>query len=200
MSNEYNPKHLGTRTLFRKSWLEKLSRTHISVPLIIFFTYAGVLLFWSISATALAWTTTTLMFAAGLIFWTLLEYLVHRFVFHYNEGSSVQYTIHGVHHEYPKDKSRLAMPPVISIALATLLFALFRFLLGDAGFAFTAGFLCGYALYLCIHYVVHIYPPPKNRFNILWINHSLHHYREGGYCFGVSSPLWDFVFGTMHRR
>jgi sterol desaturase/sphingolipid hydroxylase (fatty acid hydroxylase superfamily) len=55
----------------------------------------------------------------------------------------------------------------------------------------------GYAGYLFVHYIVHAYPPPKNRLKQLWINHSVHHYKDGKKAFGVSPPLWDYVFGTM---
>jgi sterol desaturase/sphingolipid hydroxylase (fatty acid hydroxylase superfamily) len=48
--------------------------------------------------------------------------------------------------------------------------------------------------------MVHVYQPPKNFFKILWINHSVHHYKHGEYVFGVSSPLWDYVYGTMKEK
>ena len=108
--------------------------------------------------------------------------------------------MHGVHHDHPKDKDRLSMPPVLSISLATLLLLFFRTIMGDFAFSFTAGFLVGYANYLLVHYVVHIHRPPKNFFRQLWINHSIHHYRDGEIIFGVSSPLWDYVYGTMERK
>jgi sterol desaturase/sphingolipid hydroxylase (fatty acid hydroxylase superfamily) len=71
--------------------------------------------------------------------------------------------------------------------------------MGDFVFSFLPGFLTGYAFYLSIHYMVHAFPPPKNFFKVLWVNHSIHHYKEGEYVFGVSSPLWDYVYGTMGR-
>jgi len=108
--------------------------------------------------------------------------------------------MHGVHHHHPKDKDRIAMPPLLSITLATVLLIVFRFLLGDYAFSFTAGFLVGYGSYLLVHYLVHIHRPPKNVFRQLWINHSVHHYRDGEIIFGVSSPLWDYIYGTMNRK
>lgn len=190
----------ASRKLFNEPWLEKLSRTHIAIPLAIFFTYSLALLLWSLYRTSLNTASTFLIFAGGLLFWTWLEYMVHRFVFHHAEGTPFQYTIHGVHHAFPKDKDRLAMPPVISIALATLLLFAFRMLLGESGFAFASGFLCGYASYLCVHYIIHVYPRPRNVFSLWWVNHSIHHYQDGQRCFGVSSPLWDYVFGTQYKK
>lgn len=198
------PKNKGTKRLFENPVLEKLSRTHISAPLIIFFTYAGGLLYWSVTHTSLSILTTIGMFFLGMFAFTWVEYLVHRYVFHmatYNKfREKLQYTMHGVHHEYPKDKDRLAMPPLLSITLATILLLLFRLLMGDFAFSFLPGFLVGYALYLSIHYMVHAYPPPKNFLRALWINHGIHHYKDGEIVFGVSSPLWDYIYGTMGKK
>lgn len=195
------PQAKGTKLLFEHPVLEKLSRTHISVPLIIFFAYASVLLFWSITYTGLSAGLTIGLFAAGFIAFTWVEYNVHRYVFHmriYTETrKKIQYVIHGVHHEFPKDKDRLAMPPLLSITIATVLLLLFRVIMGDFVFAFFPGFLVGYAYYLSIHYMVHAFPPPRNFLKFLWVNHSVHHYKDGEVVFGVSSPFWDYVYGTM---
>lgn len=198
------PKNKGTRQLFKNPILEKLTRTHISVPLIIFFTYAAGLLYWSVMNTSLSATLTVILFFAGWLVFTWVEYMVHRHVFHmpvYTQTrAKIQYTMHGVHHEFPRDKDRLAMPPLISITVATILLLLFRLIMGDFVFAFLPGFLVGYASYLAVHYMIHAYQPPKNFLKILWINHGVHHYKDGEIVFGVSSPLWDYVYGTMREK
>lgn len=204
MNAEVKPQNRGTRQLFSNPILEKLSRTHTSVPLTIFFSYAGGLLYWNIKNTDLSAITTVSLFLAGLISFTWVEYMVHRHVFHlkpYTQlRAKLQYTMHGVHHEFPKDKDRLAMPPLLSITISTILLLLFKVLMGDFVFAFLPGFLVGYALYLSVHYMVHAYAPPKNFFKALWVNHSVHHYKDGEVVFGVSSPLWDYVYGTMKLK
>lgn len=198
------PKNKGTKKLFDNPVLEKLSRTHISVPLTIFFLYALALLYWSVTHTSLTAGTTIGLFFLGFISFTFVEYLVHRYVYHIGTHTEwrkkFQYNAHGVHHEFPKDKDRLAMPPLLSITVATLLLLLFRLAMGDLTFAFLPGFLVGYAFYLSVHYMVHIYQPPKNFLKFLWVNHSIHHYKDGDSVFGVSSPLWDYVFGTMRPK
>jgi sterol desaturase/sphingolipid hydroxylase (fatty acid hydroxylase superfamily) len=205
LQNERNvPKNKGTKQLFKNPILEKLSRTHIAVPLSIFFVYSTALLYWSITHTTLSAWTTIGMFLLGFVAFTWIEYITHRYVFHMGTYTKLrekfQYTVHGVHHEYPKDKSRLAMPPLLSITISTLLLLLFRLIMGDLVFSFLPGLLVGYAFYLSVHYMVHVYQPPKNFFKILWINHSVHHYKHGEYVFGVSSPLWDYVYGTMKEK
>jgi hypothetical protein len=63
-------------------------------------------------------------FAAGTVFWTWFEYLAHKHIFHMLPTNKlkerIQYTFHGVHHEYPHDKERLAMPPAASVILSLL--------------------------------------------------------------------------------
>ncbi|MCE2732692.1 MAG: sterol desaturase family protein [Flammeovirgaceae bacterium] len=204
MNTMTSPKNNGTKQLFSNSILEKLTRTHIAVPLTVFAVYAAALLYWSITHTNLSVGFTILLFFAGFIVFTWVEYQVHRHIFHLKPlkawRKKFQYTVHGVHHEYPKDKDRLAMPPVLSITIATLLLFLLRLIMGDFVFAFLPGFLVGYALYLSIHYLVHAYAPPKNFLKQWWINHSIHHYKDGKIVFGVSSPLWDYVYGTMKSK
>ncbi len=198
------PKNKGTKQLFKNPILEKLARTHIAVPLVIFFVYGVSLLYWSISHTTLTLLQTCVTFAIGIIAFTWVEYMMHRHVFHmrtYTQARvKIQYLIHGVHHEFPKDKDRLAMPPLLSVTIATILLLLLRLILGDFVFSFLPGFLTGYSGYLAIHYMVHAYPPPKNVFKVLWINHGIHHYKDGEIVFGVSSPFWDYLYGTLHEK
>lgn len=204
MQEEIKPKIKGTKKLFKNPILEKLSRTHIAVPLVIFFIYSSALLYWNISHTSLSWIESIGLFVLGALAFSWVEYMVHRHVFHMRTYSAIrtkmQYTMHGVHHEFPKDKDRLAMPPILSITISTVLLLIFRVILGDMVFAFLPGFLVGYASYLAIHYMVHAYQPPKNFLKWLWINHGVHHYKDGEIVFGVSSPLWDYIYGTMREK
>lgn len=200
---QVRPKHLGSKVLFENTLLERLSRTHISIPITIFFLYSAALLYWSYTYTMLSISMVIFLFLLGMVTFTWIEYQVHRHIFHMEVVSDLrkklQYTIHGIHHEFPKDKDRLAMPPVLSVTIATTLLFLFSLILGDMAFSFLAGFLVGYAAYLLVHYMVHVFRPPKNFLKTLWINHSIHHYKHGESVFGVSSPLWDYVYGTMDK-
>lgn len=204
MSTPIKPQNKGTRQLFKNPILEKLSRTHIAVPLVIFACYASGLLYWSVTHTTLTVWLTALLFFLGWLTFSWVEYMVHRYIFHMKTYTALrakfQYTMHGVHHEFPKDKDRLAMPPLLSITIATILLLLFRLVMGDFVFAFLPGFLVGYAAYLAVHYMVHAYQPPKNFLKMLWVNHGIHHYKDGEIVFGVSSPLWDYIYGTMKER
>ncbi len=191
--------------LFEQPWLNKLTRTNVAFPVGIFLLSAVGLLYFASINTQLSAGTLVGLFFGGLLFFTFAEYSVHRWVYHPPENASggfVNFThkIHGIHHHDPKDKQLLALPPWLTALIATILLLVFKLMLGQFSFAFLAGFLAGYALYLMIHYTVHIFPMPKNRFRILWINHAIHHYSEERLMFGVSSPLWDYIFGTLPSK
>lgn len=198
------PKHKGSPKLFQNAFLEKLSHTHISFPLIIFGTISIALIYYGIIEKGFRTPMMVFLFFSGLLVFTFVEYIMHRYLYHIPATSDyrkkISYTMHGVHHDYPKDKSRLAMPPILSLIIATVLFIVYRAVLGDFVFGFLAGFLIGYAGYLGIHYSIHAFKPPKNFLKLLWHHHSIHHYREDDRAFGVSSPFWDHVFGTMPRK
>lgn len=190
--------------MFENPILDRLSRTHIAVPLTIFYgTAIGIIiytLYWGILSTG----ASAMAFGLGLLLFTLVEYIVHRYAFHMEaeteQKQKVQHMLHGVHHDHPKDKSRLAMPPLVSVILAFIFFTVYRFLMGDFGMPFTAGFIAGYASYLCVHYSVHAFRPPNNFLKILWTHHAIHHYQDHDRAFGVSSPLWDVIFRTMPEK
>jgi sterol desaturase/sphingolipid hydroxylase (fatty acid hydroxylase superfamily) len=112
----------------------------------------------------------------------------------------IKYTVHGIHHEYPKDKDRLAMPPLMSGMISVLLFFICWVSMGEYTFGFLSGLLLGYTSYLFVHYAVHAFSPPSNFLKILWVNHAIHHYKDEEKAFGVSSPLWDMVFGTLPSK
>lgn len=198
------PKNKGTKKMFSNPVLETLSRTHTAVPVSIFLTIAVVLIYFGATYYGLGAGVIIPVFLIGVFVFTFVEYVMHRFLFHIHPDTEkkekLQYTIHGVHHEYPKDRSRLAMPPIISIVVASLLFGIFYLIMGVYAFAFLPGFLTGYSTYLFIHFAMHAFQPPKNFLKILWINHSIHHYKEQDKAFGVSSPFWDFVFGTLPKK
>ncbi|MBL7929781.1 MAG: sterol desaturase family protein [Bacteroidia bacterium] len=188
----------GTKVLFSNYLLERLTRTHFLFPVILFYTLCVLMLLLSIFFTSSGFWVLLALFFSGAFAFTLTEYLIHRFLFHFNANTDrkkkIQYLIHGVHHEFPKDKDRLVMPPVASVLLAVFFFSIFWLLMKESVFAFFSGFCFGYSTYLMIHYAVHRCKPPKNYLRILWRHHALHHYREDEGNYSVSFPFWDFFF------
>lgn len=190
--------------MFENKILNRLTQTHIATPIIIFLVYAVALLWYTVTRTDVPALAVIALFLLGTLAFTLAEYVVHRWVYHPPHGASdkykeMTYNMHGFHHDYPKDKKRLAMPPVLAVVISTVLLFLFELVLQQYAFAYLAGFVVGYAMYLVVHYTVHMYPPPKNFLKALWVNHALHHYSKDEILFGVSQPLWDYVFRTMPK-
>lgn len=181
--------------------LEFFSKTHIAVPLVLYYGLPVVLIAYGIINDKISALMVPVMFLGGFLAFTLLEYVVHRYVFHMPVTTkikeNIQFALHGLHHREPRDKKRLAMPPISSLILAVIFYSFFQLVMGDYTFGFLPGFMAGYASYLAVHYIVHIWPMPKNWFKILWVNHNIHHYKDHTVAFGVSSPLWDVVLGTM---
>jgi len=139
---------------------------------------------------------------AGFFLWTLVEYLLHRFVFHYESegqlGQRIHFLIHGLHHNDPIDPTRLVMPPVASLILAVIFYSAFQCVLGPVFVEpFFAFFLIGYLCYDYIHFAVHHFTPRTRLGKFLKQSHMQHHYVNPNIHLGVSSPLWDYVFGTM---
>ena len=192
-------KNKGQGRLFQSEYMEMMTKTH---PMVIYSMYLPVIAFMlyyghayhNLSTGNIIW-----IFIAGMFSWSLFEYIMHRFVFHLvSERPRIQkiiYTMHGVHHEYPRDRERLFMPPVPSIILASLFFFLFYALMNGNALAFFPGFLLGYLMYGSMHFAIHAFKPPKI-LKALWRNHHLHHYKSEEMGFGVSSSFWDRVFGT----
>jgi sterol desaturase/sphingolipid hydroxylase (fatty acid hydroxylase superfamily) len=198
------PDNFGSATLFSNPVLERISRTHISIPISLFLAISSVSLYYGLVSTSIPVGFGLAFVFLGLLTFTFVEYMMHKHFFHMEPDTPIkdklQYNVHGVHHDYPKDKDRLAMPPFVSAAYAAILYLLFTLLMGDFGLYFLPGFLLGYAGYLGVHYIVHVYNPPKNFFKVLWVNHAIHHYKDPDAAFGVSSPLWDYLLGTLPKK
>ena len=191
----------GQAQLFKNEYLEYLTKTH---PLVIWGMYLPVLIllpYYSLKTLHFNGLGVFLLFITGMLFWSLTEYILHRFVFHYHaeseKGKKIHYVLHGNHHEYPRDRERLFMPAAPSLIIASTLFLLMFLVLGRNVFPFFPGFMCGYLIYGSMHYAIHAWNPPFKWMKGLWRNHHLHHYKNDDMGFGVSSTLWDHVFGTM---
>jgi len=191
----------GQARLFQNDFLEMLTKTH---PLVIWGMYLPVIcymLYYSHASLQFTILHVALTFISGMLFWTFFEYLAHRFIFHWiSESPRIQkfaYTLHGNHHHYPRDRQRLFMPPIPSIIISSALFGLMYLISGSYAFMFFPGFILGYLMYGSMHYAIHAWNPPFKWMKPLWRNHHLHHYKDEQHGFGVSTTIWDRVFGTM---
>jgi sterol desaturase/sphingolipid hydroxylase (fatty acid hydroxylase superfamily) len=196
--------------IFKSDFLEFFTHIHpavvlmLYVPVVVYFFSRAV-----IQRAGSGLGPVFLGYAAGLAVWSLSEYVLHRHLFHYEPSHPrlkwIWYLIHGVHHEQPGCKTRLVMPPVLSIPLAFLFYGLFSLTIGGLLGApawiapVFAGFITGYLIYDMVHYATHNLPMNRGIFKFLKRYHLLHHYKTPDDRFGISSPLWDAVFGTKPK-
>jgi len=163
------------------------------------------------------------LYVLGLFLWTIVEYAIHRGIFHTlrlieddtqrivgglrrdqpvvpnlpTSRHKFYFVAHGVHHNYPNDSTRLVLAPGVSIPLALFFYGVFRLIFGAATPAAYAGLITGYILYDTIHFAVHHASGRSRLLRGLKRHHFRHHYADSTRDFGVSSPLWDIIIGTL---
>jgi dihydroceramide fatty acyl 2-hydroxylase len=190
--------------IFRAAPVERwLARAHPILPIVWCGPLAALGL-WSFASRGGGPGAGAALVAGGWLAFSLMEYLLHRFAFHrafpHTPGGRLEgFLTHGYHHHYPNDRMRLVMPPLIAWPLALVVWGVYRVALGPGvSGALFAGTLLGYVIYDCTHYYAHHARPRAGVGRWLRRYHLLHHHDRQGGRFGVSSPLWDLVFGTFH--
>jgi len=190
--------------IFKNPVLERFTHVHPITPLIQWTPVIAYLLWRTFSLHHLPVTTVALMAGLGLFVWTLTEYFLHRYLFHFGAespmGKRFVFLIHGLHHDDPIDPTRLVMPPVPGIIFGILLYSFFRLFFGAVWVEpFFAFFVVGYLCYDYTHFAVHHFTP-RTRFG-KWVkqHHMFHHYVTPDLCWGVSTPFWDIILGTTHE-
>ncbi|OJJ34843.1 hypothetical protein ASPWEDRAFT_39945 [Aspergillus wentii DTO 134E9] len=141
----------------------------------------------------------------GVCLWSLIEYLMHRFLFHIDGvlpdnrvGITLHFLLHGIHHYLPMDKYRLVMPPTLFVVLAAPFWKLAHtvfFYNWYAALMVYCGGVFGYICYDLTHYFLHHRNLPSY-YKQLKKYHLQHHFADFENGFGVTSRFWDKVFGT----
>ena len=152
---------------------------------------------------ASSWTA-----VAGVSVWPVLEYVMHRFIFHHKPGTRVSrtlsYSLHGLHHAFPNDKYRLVLPVTLSVPWSFLyMFVCMQAMSPPAALTFTAGTATSYATYDILHYVIHhmhrvrrwrLFAAAKHR------HINLHHMRNWDADYGITTGVVDSVIHHINRR
>ena len=191
--------------MFKNDILESMSKMHFTLPLFIFVPVIVYFMYRAIGVFHEPVLYIIGLFIAGGLVWSLTEYLMHRFLFHYKPSSKIgqrlHFIFHGVHHDYPNDAKRLVMAPAVSIPLAFLYYFLFKAILGEQHVAaFFSGFVAGYLFYDMTHYAIHHFSFKNGLWLKLKKHHMIHHYRDDDHGYGVSSKLWDVVFRSDFKN
>jgi len=192
-----------TIKVFRNWFLELTSKSHPITPGVWFGPF--IVWAWVSSPSLLGLGRTAVLFAAGVLVFTMFEYGLHRVVFHGliraaerdEKWRFMAFMAHGYHHEFPNDRMRLVMPPMISWPLAVFFATVYWLLLGRTqALPALAGTMAGYIAYDWVHYYTH-HARPKTRLG-KWYRayHLRHHFQDHNAFFGISTPLWDVLAGT----
>ena len=195
------PARPTTCRMFETPVIERFSRTHAAMPFVFWLPVLGWVGWRSIEA-GLSIPGAVGLAAVGVLIWSLVEYVLHRWVFH-SVGSKpwqrrFHFIMHGVHHDFPQDAGRLVMPLGVSIPLGAIFYLCTWLAAGPvAGGAVFVGLGLGYLAYDGTHYAIH-HLKMQSRWG-KWVkrHHMLHHHAGAETRWGVSSPLWDVVFRTM---
>jgi dihydroceramide fatty acyl 2-hydroxylase len=170
-----------------------------------FFLYTAVAFFLGIAATVGEEPHKAgilLLLVSGFLSWGELEYSLHRFIFHFDAHSILVhkfvYAAHLSHHEKPRSTDDLFAKLRISLPVAAGYWLLAWAVLGwRAASYLLIGLIGGYFCYEWLHFQAHHARPRLRLFRYLKRYHLLHHYRTPGLRFGVTSPLFDLMFGTF---
>jgi len=173
-------------------------------PFLVYPPLATVMLAYALLSATVTPVAVVGLYFVGAASWTLLEWLLHR-AMHLPTGidwiSQLQYSAHLRHHREPDDLEHCVVRLRNGIPITIVLLFATRMVLGDweSATAFLSGLLTGYLFYEFVHLTGHAGRRlPALRF--LQRYHTLHHFEQWNRCFGVTSPLWDWVFGTAPRR
>jgi len=188
--------------LFRSDLLERLTRTRLATLVTFWGSASAGLLVIGLRQGELTGIEAGSAAAAGVLAWSLVEYLLHRLVFHLDRwlpaGERFCFLMHGCHHADPSDAGRNVMPLIASVPAFGAFLGLALWILGTAtGAVFGGAFGLAYLAYDVMHYGFHQWCLPGRVGSYLKRHHLMHHFRDDASDFGVTSPLWDLVFGTF---
>ena len=184
--------------LFHNPVLEFFSYIHPATPVVVFLP----LITWTAWSGAVSLSGGSFLLALlwGAVLWTIAEYVIHRWAFHIHPrsriGQRLHFLVHGIHHAYPRDSTRLVMPPLVSLPLAGMFYVVFELLFAPYHRSVWTGFVSGYVAYDMIHYAIHHRNMTSRLGRYLKRHHMHHHFVNPDRAFGVSNPIWDSIFAT----
>jgi sterol desaturase/sphingolipid hydroxylase (fatty acid hydroxylase superfamily) len=142
-----------------------------------------------------------LAIACGVLTWTLLEYVIHRWMGHDRRFRKSPFGVEHIRHHIEGNYFAPTYKKLLAAALAAPIVATPAILL--VGFAngalYTVGMLAFYGMYELLHRRHHTHAGFGAYGRFLRRHHFHHHFVDGRVNHGVTSPLWDFVFRTYDR-
>ena len=109
-----------TIPLFKNPFLEYFSHIHPITPVVVYVPVIVITAYLGLQKVTVP--VFLLAFLGGILLWSITEYTIHRWAFHYapksEAGKKAHFLVHGIHHDYPRDATRLVMPLLVSVPLA----------------------------------------------------------------------------------
>jgi len=140
----------------------------------------------------------------GFLSWCLLEYVLHRFLFHMKTSSvgmnAFHFMLHGYHHVAPMDPHRLTFPPIPALIVGAILYSVVSpFFSVGTTFGILSGITIGYILYDLEHYALHhsAFLNSISYYRNMKKHHLYHHYKNDNANFGISTMIYDYVFNSF---
>jgi sterol desaturase/sphingolipid hydroxylase (fatty acid hydroxylase superfamily) len=184
--------------LFRNPWLEKLTVISLGAFLAVWAVLLPGIAVTGFHVAPTVWAVPLVV--VGMIVWTLTEYALHRFVFHFEPRSPMLrqaiFVIHANHHADANDPLRNLMPPIVSIPVGLAVWALSVWVLGAQGTWFLFGFMTGYVIYDLVHFACHQFPMKGRIARMLKTHHMRHHHFKVEGNFAITGMIWDRIFST----
>ncbi len=185
--------------------MEAMTHVHPITPLLMWTPIVAFMFYKSHTEFQLSGVTNLALFILAGLVWTLTEYVVHRYAFHFpaksDWGKKIIYLFHGIHHDDPDDATRLVMPPLPGLLIMFIIGNFFRLFIPENYFmVFMGSFIIFYLVYDYIHYATHHFRMTSKVGRYLKSYHLKHHYTKDPVKYGVSNPLWDYVFGTVEMK
>jgi sterol desaturase/sphingolipid hydroxylase (fatty acid hydroxylase superfamily) len=140
------------------------------------------------------------LFVFGVLLTSLIEYVLHRWLLHKEAHTDKEimdhFLLHGYHHDFPNDPMRLVLPPIGIIPIGSAIALVWYLVFGSYWLSIYTGTSVGYVAYDWVHYYTHHFNPKRGIGKWLKQYHMLHHHDSPNHRYGITSPLWDFVFRT----
>jgi 4-hydroxysphinganine ceramide fatty acyl 2-hydroxylase len=203
----HDPKHMidpPEAILFETPALEFFTKTPWYAIPIIWIPVVLYLMYYAFRYNGVSLPQIALCYGIGVFLWTLVEYFLHRCVFHIDEklpdnryAFVLHYALHGIHHAFPMDPNRLVFPPLAAVPIFYMFIKTYSYVFEEFGMAFLSGSITGYIMYDMTHYFIHHVSPKFKYYNWLKKYHIFHHYKDPHRGYGVSQHIWDKVFDTV---
>ncbi|HET6891236.1 MAG TPA: sterol desaturase family protein [Pyrinomonadaceae bacterium] len=179
-----------------------LKKHSVLLRLLPFVSLIAIIVLWNMFFGTLSVWAALLGVGGGLLLWSFMEYTMHRFAFHHLFGPTEgkELPLHLKHHEEPTFPSYNLTPLHFSIPFTLVVWGLLRLAVGSwqRTTPIVVGAVAGYLTYELLHYAIHMRSTSGGiLFRVLRRNHFIHHFKANDSCYGVTNPLWDFIFRTL---